>query len=302
MKYLVTPAPHKYAKMSTADMYVYTSIALILCFLYGAVKYQLSSLIIVASCAVPVVLIELIVSSIKNKKVMLQDASCFVTALTLACIMPINMPWYLGILAAVITVAIKYLFGGVGNNLFNSSALGRSIVGCLFTGFSFELFGASPTILQSMLSGETTSFVMQDILMGNVSGAVGTTCILMILISAVVLMVLKVVRWESLLFAVAGFVTIVWILMGANNVLPMLCSGSFMFVCVFMLSDPTTSPYNFSARSIFALLFGVLSGVMMKFNIMGETAVFLALLICNFIAPALDTIFSAFKKGVKNSD
>lgn len=302
MKYLVTPAPHKYGRMSTNDMYMYVVITLALCFMYGVVNYQLSALIVLATCFGTTVLLELIISCIKNKRFMLQDCSCFVTGLTLACVMPVNMPWYFGILAAVISVAVKYLFGGLGNNIFNSSALGRSVLGCLFAGFSFSFFGTSSTVLQTILAGDKSVLVLEDILMGNVAGAVGTCCILMILISAVILMVIRVIRWENLLLAVVGFSAMVWILMGADYIIPMLCSGSFVFVSVFMLSDPTTSPYGFSARCIYALLFGVLSAVMMRFNILGETAVFLALLISNFLAPALDTMFSAFKKGVKGND
>ena len=285
MKYLVTPAPHKYARMSTNDMYVYISIALVMCLVYGAVNYRLSTLVVLATCFVPCVALELIISCIKNRKFMLQDASCFVTGLTLTCVMPANLPWYLGILAAVITVGLKYLFGGLGNNIFNPSALGRGILGCLFTSMSFDLFGSSGTVLQTLLSGNANTLVMQDLLLGSVSGAVGTGCILMILICAVV-----------------GFVVMVWLSMGASSILPMLMSGSFLFVSVFMLSDPTTSPYGFSARSIYSLIFGVLAAVMMRFNVLGETAVFLALLVANFVAPALDRVFAAFKKGVKAND
>lgn len=302
MQYLVTPAPHKYKRLSTNDMYMYVAIALAVCFMYGVVKYQVAAVITLAACFGTTVALELIISSIKNKRFVLQDFSCFVTGLTLACVMPINIPWYLGIIAAAITVAVKYLFGGLGNNIFNSSALGRSILGCLFTGFSFSFFGSSGTALQLILSGNKNLLVLEYLVMGNLPGAIGTCCILAILICAVILMIMGVIRWESILFAVAGFVTIIWILMGADYIIPMLCSGSFIFVTVFMLQDPTTSPYGFSARSIYALIFGVLAAVFMKYNVLGETAVFLALLISNFVAPALDTMFSAFKKGVKKHD
>lgn len=301
MKYLVTPAPHKHKRMSANDMYIYVFISLAVCFMFGVVNYKLSALIVMATCFGATVVLELIIASIKNKRFMLQDASCFVTGMTLACVMPINMPWYFGLLAAAIAVAVKYLFGGLGNNIFNSSALSRSVVGCLFAGFSFNFFGESQTVLQTVLTGDKSALVMQDILMGNTPGAIGTCCILMILIAAVILMIMQIVRWENLLFAAVGFITIIWVTMGAQFIIPMLCSGSFIFVSVFMLNDPTTSPYGFSARSIYALLFGVLAALMMSNNILGETAVFLALLIANFVAPALDTIFSVCKRGVKNN-
>ncbi len=302
MKYLVTPAPHKYSKANINDMYIYTTIALAMCFMYGVISYSWQALIILATCFGTCVVLELTISSIKNKKFCFQDLSCFVTGLSLACVMPINMPWYFGIIGAVIAVATKYLFGGLGNNLFNPSALGRSALGCLFAGFSFSFYGSTDTTLKLILDGNKSLINLEELLIGNSVGAVGTTCILMIVVCAIALMIFRIVRWENILFSLIGFVCTIWILLGAEYILPMIVSGSFIFVTVFMLGDPTTSPYGFSARSIYALIFGVLSAVMMSFNILGESAVFLALLIVNFIAPALDMVFSAFKKGVKNND
>lgn len=300
MEYLVTPAPHRRQKISTNDMFIYVFIALVMCYLYGFINYGWSALIVLVTCFCPVVVLELIISCIKNKKFVLSDFSCFVTGMTLACVMPINMPWYLGILAAVISVAFKYLFGGLGNNLFNSSALGRSVVGCLFSGFSMSFF-ESPTVLQMVLADDKSLINMQDVVLGNAGGAVGTSCILMIAIAAIILMVMGIIRWENILFSLIGFVSIVWALWGFDYVFQMMFSGSFLFATVFMLSDPTTSPYGFSARSIYALLFGILSAIFLKNNIMGETAVFLVLLICNFVSPMLDSIFSIFKKGVRSN-
>lgn len=301
MQYIVTPAPHKRQRLSANDMFVYTFISLVICFLYGAIKYKLSALILLAVCFCPCVIIELVVSSIKNKKFMLNDCSCLVTGMTLACIMPINAPWYMGLIASVLAVGIKYIFGGLGNNLFNPAALGRSIVGCLFSGFAFSWFG-STTVLQTVLSGDKSLLVMNDLLMGNVGGAAGTCCILLILFCAILLMILRVIRWENILFSLVGFSAIIWIFMGMDCIVPMLCSGSFLFATVFVLNDPTTSPYGFSARCIYALIFGVLSAFLIRNVKIGESAVFLALLIANILSPALDSIFSVFKKGVRLRD
>ena len=299
MKYLVTPAPHKYSKLSVNDMYMYTAFALAVCFLYGVINYGYQAFFVLLPCLGTCVVLELIINSIQEKRFILKDFSCLVSGLVLTCIMPINMPWYLGIVAGAITVAAKYLFGGVGNNIFNPAALSRSLIACLFADFAFDLFGENPTVLQTIISGDWANLNMDAALIGSVGGAIGTTCLAMILVAAIVLLVFKVIHWEQLLFSVAGYVAIVWILLGANAILPMLTSGSFLFVTVFMLSDPTTSPYLFNSRCIYALLFGALAALMMANNILGESAVFFALLVANFLAPALDWVFSLTKKGVK---
>lgn len=298
MQYIVTPAPHRRQRLSVNDMYFYVVIGLVMCFMYGFIRYKMQSLIILAVCLCPCVIIELVISCIKNKKFVLYDFSSLVTGLTLACIMPINTPWYLGIIASVISVSFKFLFGGLGNNLFNPSALARSAMGCLFSGFAFNWFGSS-TVLQTVLSGEKSVLILEDLLMGNVDGAVGTCCILFIIILAIFFMALSIIRWENLLFSVVGYVATIWIFMGASYIVPMLFCGSFIFATVFMLNDPTTSPYGFSARCIYALIFGVISALLIRYVSIGENAVFIALLLANILAPALDSIFSIGKKGVR---
>lgn len=300
MNFLVTPAPHRYSKNSTNDMYIMVSVCLLVCLLQAFLIYRLKALIVACACLGACVLLDFIFYSIKHKKAGF-DFSCLVTGLVLACIMPVNTPWVLCLVGGAVAIIFKYLFGGTGNNLFNSAALARSILGCLFTQFSFSLYSGE-TALQLLLSGNKHLLSLDSLFLGKTVGAIGTSLILLVVVCAVILLIFKIIRWENLLFAIIGYSAMVWIFMGGDNVLPMLLSGSFMFVTVFMLSDPTTSPSIFSARCIYALCFGVVASLMMMNNIMGETAVFLALLVVNFLAPAFDKLFSGFYKGVKIND
>ncbi len=301
MSYLVSPAPHRLTRTSANDMFMYVSIAALSCLSYGFFAYGIKALIVLLTCTLTCVILEFGIQSIKNAKPGISDYSCFVTGLILACVMPINMPWYVGMIAAVIAVFSKYLFGGLGNNIFNPSALARSIVGVMVSGFSFDLYNGE-TALNSILSGNSANIALNELMLGKTPGAIGTTCIAFILLFAVILIVFKVIRWENVLCAAVGFVIIIWTQMGYESIIPMLCSGSFIFVTVFMLSDPTTSPYGFTTRCIYAFSFGIIAALMMSHNVFGETAVFLALLVANFIAPALDKVFSVFHRGVRKHD
>lgn len=301
MKYLVTPAPHKLSRTSTNDMYFTLCCALIPFVLLGMVNSATKVAVILVVTIATCVITEVLCCSIKNNKFMLADSSCFVTSLIITCTMPVNAPWYACLVAGIIAIGSKYLFGGLGSNLFNPSALARSVVGCLIAGFSFDLFENST--MQQILTSGYSNLKLEDLLLGNnVGGAIGTTLILGIMLVAVYLMVFRYIRWENILFSVVGFSIVVAMTLGAGYILPLGMTGSFLFVSVFMISDPTTSPYGFSARCIYALIFGLLAGVMMSFNIMGESAVFLALLLANFISPALDRIMVSFHKGVKKND
>lgn len=299
MKYVVTPAPHKYSSRSTIDLYISVMLFLAICVAMTMLENALATLIVFATCFAPCVIFDYLLKCLKEKSIATPSFSSFVTGLILTCIMPVNAPWYFGIIAATVAVFSKYIFGGDGNNLLNPAALGRCVVGCLSSGFSFDYFGAEKTVLGHILDGTKSALNLENMIIGKTVGAIGTTFIITILVAMVIFIIFGIINWESVVSALIGFVTLVWILMGYENILPMLLAGSLLFVVVFMLSDPQTSPYNFSARCLNSLLFGVLAAIMMKNNILGETAVFLALLIVNFTAPIFDRFVSLFHRGVR---
>jgi len=302
MKYLVSPAPHKNTRQTLNEMYIVVSLMLVCCLLSGYIFYGMNVLIIIASTLVSCLLFEFIFDMIKTKSAHFPHLSSVVTGLLLACIMPLNMPWFFGIFAAAIAIASKYFFGGLGNNLFNPAALGRLVLGVISVGFSYEYFGGQKTALDLILTGNKGELELAKLFTGEMAGAVGTTCIVVILVAMIVLMILKIIRWENIVFAGISFAGIVWATLGFEYILPMLLSGSFVFATVFMLNDPTSSPYTFSGRCLYSIAYGVIGAFVMLHGILGETAIFVALLICNMVAPMFDAFVSIFHRGVKKND
>lgn len=302
MKFLVSPAPHRVARQSLTDLYVTISCCLFACLLVGYIYFGTNVLIIIASAVGSSVLFEFLCDLVKTKQVHAPHLSSLVTGLLIACVMPINAPWFFCIGAAAVAIFTKYLFGGLGNNMFNPAAVGRAVVGVLAVGFSYDFFGEEKTILASVLTGAKENLELAKMFTGEVAGAIGTTCIIIILIAAVVLICMHIIRWENIAFATLSFVAIIWACMGYENILPMMLGGSFMFVTVFMLSDPVSSPYTFSGRCLYSVVFGVVAAFMMAYNVMGESAVFLALIVANLLAPMFDAYISLFHRGVKKHD
>lgn len=302
MNYLVSPAPHRNTRQTLNEMYIVLSIMLMSCLLSGYIFYGTNVLIVIASTLVPCVLFEFVCDLIKTKDAHIPHLSSIVTGLMLACVMPINMPWFFGVFAAAIAIVSKYFFGGLGNNLFNPAALGRVVLGVMSVGFSFEYFGEQKTALGAILTGNKGELELAKLFTGEVAGAIGTTCIVVIMVAMITLIIMGIIRWENIVFAGLSFAGIVWITMGFDNILPMLLSGSFVFVTVFMLNDPVSSPYTFSGRCLYSIAFGVVGALMMMHNILGESAIFIALLICNMVAPMFDAFSSIFHRGVRKND
>ena len=99
--------------------------------------------------------------------------------------------------------------------------------------------------------------------------------------------------------SIITFIAVIWAMLGATAILPYLFSGSFLFVTMFMLPEPTTSPNTVWGKFCFGLMFGAIAALFRVFNILGETSVFMAVLIMNILAPLLDKIFAPRPIGVK---
>lgn len=302
MELKVSPAPHIGTRLTIKEHQLIIAVALMLCLGMGMFNYGTSVIITFIACVGTSTLLDFIIQSALSKKIYFDEYSGIITGLVIACLMPVNAPWYLGIIASAIAIASKFLFGGLGNNIFNPAALGRSVLAVLSVNFSFGYFGDGNTILSMVINGTTENLDFGKAFMGGYDGAIGTTFIIGILIVMVVMAITQTIRWENLVSALLAFFIVTWLTMGFKNVLPMLLSGSFIFVMTFMLSDPVTSPYNFSARCIYSLIFGGLAALFMNLNVMGEGAVLFALLVANIVAPGLDKVFSLFHRGVSRHD
>ncbi|MBQ9795634.1 MAG: RnfABCDGE type electron transport complex subunit D, partial [Clostridia bacterium] len=83
---------------------------------------------------------------------------------------------------------------------------------------------------------------MYNILRGQAIGGIGTTCILMLLICLAALIYTGTVDYKITLFSVLSYFIVGLLFNGVEkNVMNML-SGSFIFVSIFIVTDPNTSP------------------------------------------------------------
>jgi Na+-translocating ferredoxin:NAD+ oxidoreductase RnfD subunit len=67
-----------------------------------------------------------------------------------------------------------------------------------------------------------------------------------------------------------------------------LFSGSFLFACVFMMTDPNTSASTFLGKIAYSIIFGALSAWLWNIGLMGEDTIFVAVLIVNVLVPFMD--------------
>ncbi len=212
--------------------------------------------------------------------------------------------WILAVGIVFATAMAKGVYGGFGRNIFNPAIAGRLFVYIAFAtvlnasylaqggfGIGAADIVASATPLGLMRAG--TRLPLVDLLLGNRPGALGEGCILLILLAAVYLIATKTASWKIILSSVAGGGILASALYfgGVKGALPpeSLLAGSFMFVTVFMATDPVSAPKKAIAQYVYGAMIGGLIVVIRTFSAFPEGTSF-ALLLGNTFASLIDEL------------
>lgn len=236
------------------------------------------------------------------------DFTSLVTGLLLALTLPARIEgWYLPILGSIFAVAVvKMLFGGTGKNIVNPALAGRIFLFISFTalmtsypeanpafGFLGDFApntGASP--LNPVLAGNQ-SMALVDLFLGTgISGCIGETCKLALLVGGIYLVARGVIKWYLPLLYLVTEGLVACIFVGKMSVfLPSICSGGVMLGAIFMATDYTTTPKTKLGNIIYFVFLGVLTAVL-RHAAQTEVTSFV-ILIGNFAVFLLDLLLPA---------
>ncbi len=234
-----------------------------------------------------------------------------VTGTLFALSMPPAAPlWIVAIGVAFAVFMAKEVYGGFGRNVFNPAIAGRLFVYISFAGvlggsfFEPGSFGAAAggllgrpdavsaaTPLGLLRSGESVPLL--SLLTGLRAGSAGESSVILIAGAAIYLMATKTAQWRLVASTVGGGAVValaLW-LSGAPEALPpeSLLAGSFLFVAVFMATDPVSAPKKPAAQWAYGLLIGAVIAVIRTFSLFPEGTSF-ALLFGNVFASLFDKV------------
>ncbi len=245
------------------------------------------------------------------------DLSAVITGLLLAFNLPAEMPCWMILIGAFISIIIaKICFGGIGQNIFNPALIGRVF---LFISFPVQMTswpkpyffhlvspdgqtGATPlriiktlsktTNVEEMSTMELPSYL--DMFLGNIGGCIGEISALAILIGLGYMLYRKVITWHIPVYYLATVLiitSILYMITGDIKFLPLahMLSGGLMLGAVFMATDYTTSPMTQKGQIIFAIGCGLLTVIIRAFSAYPEGVSF-AILIMNALVPLIDKI------------
>lgn len=248
--------------------------------------------------------------------------SCILYTLTL----PPMTPYWIAAIGIIFGILFgKEVFGGFGRNVFNPALVARAFVYVCFPapltiewtktalgfpgGFGTYLTEGIDAISQAtpMLmfrdTGNLTSYI--DLLVGNVSGSLGETSAILILLAAIYLIYKKVASWQIMAGVLVGFTGLSGILYALGNTQvpnPVfgILAGGLLFGAVFMATDPITAPKTKEGKWIYGILIGLVTVIIRGYALFAGGMMF-AILISNTFVPLMDEGVNAYKRYRKEN-
>lgn len=313
----VSMSPHDYGKDNVRKIMYGVVIAMLPALLVsvyyfgiGAIRVQL---IAVASC----LLFEWLIQKFLIKgKFSISDGSALVTGMLLAFNVPSNLPWWIIVIGALVSIGIgKMSFGGLGKNPFNPALVGRVFLLISFPVqmtswpkiqvLNFALTdaetGATPLAIvkEGLKKGESFSAIMDsmptsyaDMFFGQMGGSLGEISALALIIGGIYMLLRKIITWHipvATIGSIAIFTAILW---GVNPDLyasPQfhILTGGVMLGAIFMATDMVTSPMTYKGMIIFGVGIGVITVLIRVWGAYPEGISF-AILIMNAFVPLIN--------------
>ena len=312
IKLKVSSSPHIRSKITSGNIMLMVTIALLPSAVFGVWNFGLSALIMLISTVAAAVLTEYIYEKLMHKKVTVGDFSAVVTGLLLGLNMPPSAPWWMGALGSVFGILIvKQLFGGLGQNFMNPALGARCFLLLSFTGpmTSFVYDGVTgPTPLAYVKEGAMDQINTLDMMIGTIPGTIGETSVIAIIIGAIFLILMGVIDLRIPGTYIVTFVIFVGIFghvahpeigfFDPQYITAHLCGGGLMLGAWFVATDYVTSPITKKGQYLYGICLGVLTGL---FRIFGGSAegVSYAIIISNLLVPLIEkvTLPKPFGKG-----
>jgi RnfABCDGE-type electron transport complex D subunit len=242
---------------------------------------------------------------VRKKKFGKVSMAVFVTGTLLALTLPPTIPFWMAAVGSIVAIGFgKMVFGGFGMNVFNPAIVGRTFIYISFPNAMtmqwlqpFSKFPGGFTVWQnnSLITtatpmiehGSTGEFAdLPQLFLGTISGSMGETSAILILLAGIYLIITKTAKWQPILSVLLSFAIFTFAFYGTNP-LPFILSGGLMFGAIFMITDPVSMPKNKIAIWLYGILVGFLTVLIRKFSLFTEGFMF-ALLLGNTFMPIIE--------------
>ena len=304
----LSSSPHIGSPVTTRPLMTNVLIALAPAAVFGVVIYGFPALFnIVVSVAVAIIA-ESLFRVITRQDIRARDLSAAVSGLFLALVLPPSTPlWMTALGTAFAIVVAKEFFGGLGANVFNPALIGRAFLIMSFPaaittwtvpgGFGIDavsgptplgivkLGGSIAAVGETLVGSPDYRQVIKTLFIGNHSGCIGESSILLIAVGAVFLLVTKTIDWRAPAAMIASCFVLSAVL-GTDPLFAVL-SGGICFGAVFMATDYVSAPVTSTGKLLFGFGAGIITVLIRKWGGYPE-GVSYGILIMNAVTPFLN--------------
>lgn len=323
----VSGSPHVHTDNSVKKIMYGVIYAMIPALLVSIYFFGLDAVRVTIISVIACLFVEAIVQKYLLKSpVTIDDGSAIITGILLAFNVPSNLPWWIIVIGAIVSIGIgKMSFGGVGKNIFNPALVGRVFLLISFPVqmtswpipkplFAENLTDAitGPTPLGIMKEGLSAGKSVQDIMpeipnyvenlmTGFQGGSLGEVSALALILGAIYMLFRKIITWHTptaYIGSVVIFSGILWLVDPTQFVDPMfhLLTGGMILGVFYMATDMVSSPMSAKGQLIFGAGAGILTILIRVFGAYPEGVSF-AILIMNAFVPLIDRGFKPTRFG-----
>lgn len=306
---LVSASPHVRDPDTISRIMWRVVLALLPAAAMGLYFFRLDALRLYLVCIVAAELTEVVCLRMRGKPLYRAlDGSAFVTGLLLAMILPASAASYAGIVGAVFAIAIaKHTFGGLGNNIWNPALAGRVFLQFAYANqISLAEWPVPHPLLHPVTDAATMASPLTepgmevglgylDLWLGNgVTGCIGETCKLALLIGGVFLIVRRTIDWRVPAFYIGTVFLLTWVLPLSTGTPPeaadpiyQILSGGLFIGAFFMATDMVTTPVTPTGRAVFAVGCGLIVALVRRYGGYPEGVAY-SILLMNTATPLID--------------
>ncbi|MFA4944491.1 MAG: RnfABCDGE type electron transport complex subunit D [Lentisphaeria bacterium] len=318
-KLIVSSSPHLHDPRDLRRIMLLVMLALLPATLSGVFFFGWRALWVIGWCIGAAIAVEAGCNKLFRRPLSIGDGSAALTGLLLGLNLSASTPWWVCAIGAALAIGIaKQLYGGLGYNPFNPALVGR--VGLLI---------AFPAILTTWVKTAPGQFLADavttatplgqwklgtlpldqvsygDFFLGNLPGCLGETSKAALLLGGLLLIALKLIRWQ----VPAAYLGTVALITGiAHAASPAkfaslefhLLTGGLFLGAFFMATDMVTSPFTRLGGILFGAGCGVITCIIRLWCNYPEGVSF-SILIMNALVPFIDrlcttgTVFGARK-------
>ena len=328
----ISTSPHITRGIGTDDIMRNVVWALLPVAVFAVFAFGWSAFMVLAATTASCVLTEHYLCKRSKKESTVSDWSAVITGLLLGLTLPPNFPVWMAFVGGVISIALgKFIFGGLGYNVFNPALVGRAVLQAAFPVAITTWFPAFSDNRFSSVSVATFTFPFMEpavdaftgatplaafkfdkistdtteLALGLITGSTGETCAALIIMGGLYLVARNMMNWRipaailATVFALSGVLYLI-----DNQVYPspvfMLFSGGLMLGAVFMATDMVASPVTPLGVWIYGALIGLLVVVIRIWGGLPEGVMY-AILLGNAVSPHIDNAIKPRVYGTSKS-